>query len=77
MHIDNELRLYNRKQLELAHHRLHTLLRDNPRLRHLLHGILLPEFFLAVAAPDLSEAATADCVLVLKQVFVQGYNKNL
>lgn len=81
MSIDYELGADHGQQLELVHYRLNTLLVHHASFQHFLHSELsdfLSFESVAADAPHLSEASTADGVLVVKQVLVQSYrNKNV
>jgi len=60
--IDNKLGADEGKQLELPHHTLDTLLSDDARLGHLLHGELVALLFLEVHPPNLTESSPSNRV---------------
>ena len=74
MSVDYEFGIDHRQKFELIHDRLYTLLVHHSCLEHFFHcklgGLLSLEPGTA-DAPDLAESSTADCVLVLEQVFIE------
>ena len=86
VHIDYELAIDLGDQFELVHDARYAFLGDNPRFRHLFHGVLLRLCFLRLDAPDFPEAAATygvdldevgladalSCVFVLRGLEVAG-----
>ena len=54
------------EQLQLVHDGWHTLLGDDSRLGHLLHGVLFLLVLLALYSPHLAEATSAHGVQLTK-----------
>lgn len=78
--VDDELGADHGEELEFVHHRLDAFLVHHARLQHFFHCELSDFFSLeprAADTPHFSETATANGILVVEQVFVEGYKKTL
>ena len=65
VHVDDEHILKLREDLPLVDNRFDTALGDDPRLGHLLHGVVLLGF-LTLDSPHLTEASLPDAEMVDK-----------
>lgn len=74
VHVDNERVMELGKDLSFVHYWLYAALRYDPRLRHLLHCILLL-CFLSVNLPHLSETSFANAILIVEIVLSKSYIK--
>ena len=77
VHIDYEITVDHREQLEFVHYARNAFFGNNSRFCHLFHGILFALFFLGFNAPNFTKASSTNgvdlaevCLVYLSHTFL-------